>query len=220
MFNYVGMPVLVDDAEAVQKDGKRYYPTPEGNFYPSVTTVTGVRTDMSKWRARVGEDVANAISKRATTRGTKFHAIVESYLKNDLDETVEGLPKYLFGAARKTLDRISDIHCIEQYLYSDYLRLAGRVDCVASFDNTLSIIDFKTSTKLKKLEWIQNYFVQCAAYAIMYYERTGVKVDKLTVLIACESDMIMQVFETYDISYYVKLLHEYISEWRALNEKY
>ena len=121
----------------------------------------------------------------------------------------EGLPTYLFRSARETLDRISNIHAIEAPLFSRNLWIAGSVDCIAEFDNEAAIIDFKTTKNLKKEEHLEKFFVQEAAYAYMYYELTGVEVDKLVTLSVAE-DGSMQVVEKYDKIPYIDTLIDWI----------
>jgi genome maintenance exonuclease 1 len=94
----------------------------------------------------------------------------------------------MFKKFKPVLDSIGEIHCQELALYSDHLRMAGRVDCIAEYNGVRAVIDFKTSGKLKKKEHISSYFMQTAAYAIMYEERTGIPVPWLVVLIAVEGD--------------------------------
>jgi|TARA_B100002019_G_scaffold84665_1_gene73161 genome maintenance exonuclease 1 len=217
MFKTVGPPVPLTEMNAVTKgDGLRLYEVGDGKWYPSVTTVTSHRKKDSiiKWRKRVGEAEANKISGRASARGNKFHSMVESYLKNETVSFDDKSPlaSFLFKTAKETLHRIDNIHLLESPLYSDSLRIAGRVDCIAEYDGELAVIDFKTSTKEKKESWIENYFVQETAYAAMYYERSGVKVDKIVTLIATEEGG-MQIFEKYDLDYYYVLLEEYIQEF-------
>tara|TARA_B100000287_G_scaffold196016_1_gene185146 strand:- start:7730 stop:8395 length:666 start_codon:yes stop_codon:yes gene_type:complete len=218
MFKTVGPPVPLTEMNAVTKDVGRLYQVSEGKWYPSVTTVTGARKKdgILKWRKKVGEEKANLICNRATARGNKFHSMVECYLKNEEVnfDAKHPLASFLFKSAKDTINRIDNIHLLESPLYSDKLCLAGRVDCIAEFDGELAVIDFKTSTKEKKIEWIENYFVQETAYAAMYYERCGVKVDKIVTLIATEEGMI-QVVEKTDLDYYYELLLEYISEFMA-----
>jgi genome maintenance exonuclease 1 len=219
MFNFVGTPVALKELESFERDGKRFYQITNGIEYPSVTTVTSIRSKKSieEWRKRVGEEKANDIMDRASRRGTKYHAIIESYLKNELEEiNDEPLPSMLFKISKSTLNRINNIHALEAPLYSDYLRLAGRVDCICEFDGILSIVDFKSSTKVKEEEWIENYFVQETAYAVMYYERTGVKVDQIVTIIATE-DGECQVFIKSDLDKYFSLLKEYILEFERCN---
>ena len=216
MFNMVGPPVPLTEMKAVTKEKHRLYEVGEGKWYPSVTTVTGHKKvkDILRWRKRVGEEEANKISGRATARGNKFHSMVECYLKNEEVKYDEKSPLayFMFKTAKETLNRIDNIHLLESPLYSDKLMLAGRVDCIAEFDNTLSVIDFKTSTKVKKEAWIENYFVQETAYAVMYYERCGVKVDKIVTLIAIE-DGSMQVIIKDDLNYYYQLLKQYVTDY-------
>jgi genome maintenance exonuclease 1 len=178
------------------EDGSRVYVNASGVAYPSATTVLGVlsRDGIAAWRKRVGEEEANKISNKASTRGTKIHTLTESYLKNeDLEEAYTTtkaslLDVEMFKKFKPVLDPIGDIHCQELALYSDHLRMAGRVDCIADYNRLRAVIDFKTSSKPKKKEHISSYFMQTAAYAIMYEERTGIPVPWLVVLIAVEGD--------------------------------
>ena len=218
MFNLVGPPVPLTEMNAVTKtNGLRLYEVGDGKWYPSVTTVTSHRTKdkIMKWRKRVGEAEANKISGRASSRGNKFHSMVECYLKNEpvaFDET-NPLATYLFQSSREELNRINNIHLLESCLFSDYLRISGRVDCIAEFDGELSVIDFKTSTKPKKEMWIENYFVQETAYAVMYYERCGVPINKIVTIVAVE-DGTIQVFEKNPDHYY-DLLRSYIDDFMS-----
>ena len=167
------------------ENGTRYYVTPEGGRYPSVTTVLSEpkKKQLEKWRKWVGADEANRIKQFCANRGSRFHSMCENYLtqqpvSNDLGA--------MFNSFKPLLDRISNIQCLEQHLYSHDLKTAGQVDCVAEFDRYPSIIDFKTSTKEKLRDHIWDYFMQAAAYSYMYEERTGNKVELLTIMISCE----------------------------------
>lgn len=216
MFNFVGTPVPLVELESVEINGKRFYPVPNGEKYPSVTTVTSVRSveKIMEWRKRVGEDEANRVSTRASRRGTSLHAIIESYLKNEKCDDEEVLSTFLFKICKSVVNRINNIHALEAPLYSHYLRLAGRVDCIAEYDGILSVIDFKTSSKLKKEAWIENYFVQETAYAAMYYELTGIKIEQIVTIIATEEGE-CQVFVKKDLDKYFSLLKEYIREFEG-----
>ena len=171
-----------------------------------------------KWQQRVGFAEAEKVRRAAAWRGTQYHNLVEKYLKNELEEVEksEGLPTYLFRSARETLNRISNIHAIEAPLFSRTLGVAGRVDCIAEFDNELAIIDFKTTKNLKKEEHLEKFFVQEAAYAYMYYELTGVEVEKLVTLSVAE-DGSMQVSQKYDKIPYIDTLIDWIRDYH--NEK-
>lgn len=178
------------------EDGSRVYVNASGVAYPSATTVLSVlsRDSIAAWRKRVGEEEANKVSQKATTRGTKIHTLTETYLKNeDLDEKIAQtkaslLDVEMFNKFKSILDPIDNIHCQELALYSDHLRMAGRVDCIAEYEGKRAVIDFKTSNKAKSKSHIKSYFMQAAAYAIMYEERTGIPVPWLVILIAVEDD--------------------------------
>lgn len=217
MFVHLNNAPLIDLIAETTQNG-RMYVTPEGNKYPSVTTVIGAKSKSSivQWRKRVGEAEANRISSRAALRGTNLHLMNEDYLNNIFDEEKykdKVLPLFMFKHLKPFLNKINNIHVLEGALYSDRLQLAGRVDCIAEYENELAIIDFKTSTEPKKREWIENYIAQECAYAMMYYERTGIKVKKLVTLIACE-DGEVQVFQEYDIKKYMGVLMSYINHWK------
>lgn len=196
-------------------DGRRVYNTPTGAKYPSVTTVLAEKNKkvILDWRQRIGADQANQISRRAAGRGTGLHRAVERYLNNDApfapELTVNPLQFEMFRQLMPLLDRIDNIHCQETAMFSHHLRLAGTVDCIAEFDGKLSVIDFKTSTKPKKAEWISTYFMQCAAYAIMYEELTQIPIVNLAVLIAVEEDAPPQLFVEHRDRWATELL-----QWR------
>ncbi len=178
-------------------DGVRFYNTPTGEKYPSITTMLGWhgKKKIQEWRDRVGHEQATTIARVAASRGTGLHLASEQYLNNQVPQFKSLLVQEMFGKFRPYLDRINNIHIQETPLFSDHLRLAGTVDCIAEWDGKLAIIDFKTSTREKKKEWIHNYFMQCAAYAIMYEELTFIPVTRLVVLVAVEEDNTVQVFE-------------------------
>ena len=200
------------------EQGRRYFV--EGNAYPSVTTVIGEKKKdtILQWRRRVGEEEANAISKRASTRGNKCHKLAEDYLSNkSLDRYRDDvLSLGMFHQIRPYIDKINNIHALEESLYSHTLKLAGRVDCIAEYDNELAIIDFKTSTKYKREEWIQDYFSQETAYAIMFQELTGLKVKQLVTIIATGQGT-PQIFVKDNILEFVPKLKEYIDYYKEIH---
>jgi len=205
--------LLEGTLKEVSSEGKRLYETPDGIF-PSVTTVVGFRKQhfFAKWREKNPEE-----SKRVTSRGTKFHSLIEKYLKNeDIDfDNLHSNNKALFSLLKPELDKIDNIVALETPLWSKTLGLAGRTDCIAEYDGKLSIIDFKASTKEKRESDIDNYFAQACAYALMFQERTGIIVDNFAILIACE-DGIKQVFQDRPIKY-VKHLKHLITDYRKTN---
>ena len=173
-------------------DGKRHYQTPDGNVYPSVTTITSLhgKEGILEWRKRVGEEEANKISHKAATRGTRVHKLCEDYLNNEL--SFEGaMPNSiaLFKQMQPFLDKyIGKVYGIECPLYSHHLRVAGKSDCIAQFDGKNAVVDFKTANKPKQEHWIQNYFMQCAAYAVAFEERTKISIPRIAIVVAVEGD--------------------------------
>ena len=189
-FNHVKAPTLTELIAETTGSG-RVYNTPDGNRYPSVTTILSElsKAGIAAWRKRVGAEEANRISTQASTRGTKIHQICEDYLNNKPDYLDGQMPAnvFTFKQIQPILDQyIDNIQYLEAPLYSDFLKTAGRVDCIAEFDGKLSIIDFKTSRKPKKKEWISNYFMQASCYAVMYEERTEIPVSRTVVIIAVD----------------------------------
>lgn len=170
-------------------DGRRVYKTPEGKLYPSVTSVTGITSTFNKsaWIQRVGVDEANRITQRALDRGTRVHSLCENYLLGN-ELRVDMFDIEMWTTMRKLVDRIDNIHCLETPLYSNFLQTAGTVDCIGEFDGKLSVIDFKTSSRVKGRDDIHNYFEQTAAYAVMFEELTGIPIGRLVILMAIDDD--------------------------------
>ena len=201
-------------------DGKRYYITPTGEKYPSVTSVTGLlnRDGIKKWRKRVGEKTANKISTQAARHGTSAHQLFEDYIRNDnFEEKFKGaMPttQQAFISLEKELNQIGVVHGLESPLYSHNLQLAGRVDCIAEYDGKLSVIDFKTRAKPKKEEWIQNYFIQETAYAKMFEELTGETIHTIITMIAVGNGS-SQLFIEQPSDRYVDQLQELRSQYRT-----
>lgn len=194
---FIHKPIEIPKLERVEINGKRHYQTPEGFRYPSITTVLSIlsRDSIQEWRRRVGEQEANRISGIAASRGTKIHKMCEDYLNNELD-LKKALPvhKETFYSLRPILDqKINNICLQETQMWSDYLKVAGTVDCIAEFDGVLSVIDFKTSRKLKQKEHISGYFQQASAYSVMFEERTKIPIKQIVIIIAVDEEQ-PQVF--------------------------
>ena len=222
-FTHIKKPELDFELEAKTTENGRVYFTPSGKAYPSVTTVLGSlsKEGIKLWREKVGEEEANKISGRASRRGEALHLACEKYLLNEMDFKMrqQMMPdtKSLFLQLKPHLDKsIGDIYAIEQPLYSDNLRIAGRVDCIAEWDNELAVIDFKTSTKEKLEEYIQNYFQQCTCYAEMYEEITGEPIEKIVVAIATEEGF-AQIFVRKK-QVYLPQLKQTISNYYLTNQ--
>ena len=203
-------------------DGGRGYETPEGKLYPSITTVLSVRNKkgLHEWRDRVGHDVANYIARTAAQRGTAVHKMCEDYLNNQHLAWPDEFEKHksknflawcLFTQMRETLSNINNIKCLESSLYSDTLKVAGQVDCIAEYKGNLSVIDFKTSSKERDDAWNENYYIQTCAYAEMFKERTGQTVDKLVILVVTQDGTVQEFIK--DKKEYNELLDSSLKEW-------
>ena len=190
MFTYCPPKQLPNLESKTFPDGKRYYVTPSGNKLPSVTTVIGAqkKEEILKWRKKVGEEAANKISKQASSRGTNVHTLCERYLNNDKLGNIMPDAKEMFHSLVPLLDRIDNIHYQEQALWSEQLGLAGRVDCIAEYDGVLSVIDFKTSKRIKTRDKILDYFWQECAYALMYEELVGTPINQLVTIMAVDNE--------------------------------
>jgi len=177
--------------------GERLYTTPDGNKYPSVTTILSKMTDktwLDDWRKKVGSSEADRITKESTELGSNMHKLLEHHLNGDFhlistnDIAIELYRNLLIYM--KKVEAIS----LELPLYSDVLKIAGRTDCIGYYQGVLSIIDFKSARREKKAEDIESYFLQCCFYAMMLYEVTGISCTQLVVLISVRGGL-PQVFK-------------------------
>jgi len=215
-FKHEPMDLGYTDMVANTTDTGRKYAAPNGASYPSITTVLSILSEeaIQRWRARVGDEEANRVSRRASTRGTAVHEVLERYVDNEEDYFKDAnlVVKSNFMEVQKILDKnLSKVYAQEAPLYSEHLGVAGRVDCVGVWNGKNSIIDYKTSAKLKKKEYCEGYFTQETAYAIMWEERTGMPITQLVTLIA--GDQGAQVFIEHRDNWTKKLL-ETIAEYK------
>lgn len=216
MFNHVNHGIQLVDISADTSKKGRFYTTPTGAKYPSVTTVLSTynKEGLQKWIERVGVAEAEKIKTQAANRGTEVHTLAENYI-NNLENWKKGVMPFnvhSFLPIKGILDnRVDNIWFQEAPLYSDYLQVAGRVDCIAEFDGRLSIIDFKTSRKPKKAEWIKNYFMQEAFYAVAFEERSGKPIKQLVTIVTVDDDEPQVFIEDRDnhIHDFIKLRKEY-----------
>jgi len=217
-FNFIDIDKSVLPTAKGKRQGKyRFYNIGDIN-YPSVTSVLGVRkkVELQQWRDRIGENVANWEMGRAARRGTATHNLIENYIKGEPLTEKSVLPLGLFKLMKPYVDQIQNIHCLETVLYSKKYRLAGQVDCIAEYNGKLSVIDFKTANKERKEEWIENYFLQCTAYALMYEELYGKEIEKVVLIIGGEdSSMATYVKDKKD---YIKRLEEVLEDFYKMFE--
>ena len=181
------------------QDGVRYY-TIDGVNMPSVTSILGSIPERQQkilaWRNSVGEKMANFISVTSTNRGKTTHTLIENHLKNE-DEKNIGITAVtalgLFRIIKPYLARIDNIHCLEEYLYSKELGVAGQVDCIAEYKGKLSVVDFKTSTKKRDADYNYGNFLQTSAYAKMFEELyPSKKIEQTVILAACEDGFVQE----------------------------
>ena len=193
--------------------GMRFYETPDGNKYPSITTVLGKQPGKQKglqaWRQRIGEEQARIVSGKAARRGTAFHNICEDYLNGMEDITHHKEKNFLawcmFGEMKSHLDeKINKVVLQEQSMYSPKYKVAGRCDFIGVYKDTLAVVDFKTTTTPKKEEWIEDYFIQCSAYASMYEEHTGETIEDIVIMMVAEDGQV-QIYEKKAADYLPKL---------------
>ena len=192
VFEHVHIDLDYTDLAVETTEKGRVYITPSGKSLPSITTVLGIRKRhiIQEWRARVGAEEANRITRAACSRGTSLHLLAEKYIKNE-EEIFSGkempLSIQMFKAIQPVIDKnIGKIYGQELPLYSDHLGVAGRCDLIAEFDGRISIIDFKSSSRVKDRDDITEYFMQESGYAVMFEERTGIPVSRLVTIMAVE----------------------------------
>jgi len=213
-------PVEIPELETQSVKRKRFYITPEGKMYPSITTVLSERKKegLMEWRKRVGDDVANYIARTAAQRGTKVHQMCEDFINNKEVTREPFLAAALFGQLEKVIaDKVNNVHAQECGLYSDKYRVAGRVDCIAEYNGELSIIDFKTSRSERNDDWNESYYIQASAYAEMFEERTGLPINQIVILVVTEDGVVQEFIK--DKSDYLPLLVESIDNFTMAWEK-
>jgi genome maintenance exonuclease 1 len=212
IFKHQFVPTVELTTETI--DGQRHYVLPDGvTKLKSVTTIIGERTDKTallEWRARVGEAEAQRISVQAARRGTAVHSIAERYVLNE-DNFYGDKEMPINIESFKPIKQILDDHVgtilgVEIPLYSKALGCAGRTDLVAEYDGTLSIIDFKTSKKTKKAEWVENYFIQATVYSMMFEWIYKIAVPQIVIVITVDDEIAPQVFKLERSQYVNRVL--------------
>ena len=176
-----------------ESTGKRLYATPDGFKVPSVTTIlektkpAEAREALANWRKSVGEAKANQITTEAANRGTRMHTFLEKYIKGEeLRDTLTNpyAQQSLLMAKKVIADgfgSISEVWGSEVTLYFPEL-YAGTTDCVGLHEGDESILDFKQTNKPKRIEWIDDYFLQLTAYALAHNEVHGTNIRKGVIL--------------------------------------
>ena len=225
-FIHNDLPMKIPELKTKNINRKRFYETPQGKLYPSITTVLNKKKmqGISEWRKKVGEDVANYIARTAANRGTKVHHMCEDFLNNNFDEEVHKknfLPYVLFSQMKPVLmQKVNNILAQEVSLYTNKYKVAGRADCIAKYDGIPSIIDFKTSTKERNDDWNESYYIQASAYSEMFEERTSIAIPQIVILVVTE-DGVVQEFVKDKGDYIPKLIEaidDFTTDWEKENE--
>jgi len=229
---YTHKPTKLTELTTQTVNFKRFYETPDGKLYPSITTVLSTRNKkgLFEWRKKVGDEVANYVARTSAARGTAVHHMCEDYLNNFpvdwpdkwKEHEKKFLPFCLFKQLEnKVLHKIDNIRSQECALFSNKYRVAGRVDCIAEYDGKLSIIDFKTSTKERNDEYNENYYIQASAYAEMFEEQTGTPIEQIVILVVTEDGAVQEfVKEKYDyIPLLVESIDNFTKDWEEENDK-
>lgn len=185
--------IQVPSIERIDSPTGRRYRTPDGDLYPSVSTILSAGMDHSyidAWKEKVGEEVANEIGRKATTRGTLLHENIENRImgRPETFNMFHVEEKQMFKSALPIVDELEEVIALETQLWSDRLRAAGTVDCCARYKGKLRLIDWKTSGRYKSRDDIHSYFLQTAAYAYMIYERTDIVVDDILIVMMTQDD--------------------------------
>ena len=195
-------------------DGRRMYSTPDGLAVPSVTTILDktkpeqAKKALREWKKRVGETKAAEITKEAAGRGTRMHAWLEQYVKEDRIDDPGSNPysqqshKMANIIVEQGLDKMEECWGTEVPLYFPQI-YAGTTDCLGVYNGKPAILDFKQTNKPKKTEWIGDYFMQLCAYAAAHNEVHGTNIEQ-GVILMCSKDFQFQtwVIEGEDFAEY------------------
>lgn len=210
------------ELETIQNPRGRFYITPDGKKYPSITTLLSAKENkkLQEWRESLGDKAADKEMKRAAARGNAVHGMIELFLQNHPD------PTNISTETPISLEHIGEFNVVKRYLkkhvnniilqecalYSDNLKVAGRVDCIGEWDGILSVIDFKTSTNNKHESIIGDYFLQATAYALMFEELYNIPINQIVILMSVEKGIAPLIFKKQMLDY-VKPLVERINTY-------
>lgn len=181
-------------------EGRRFYATPDGNKLPSVTTILDKTKSEEKkqileqWRRKVGYEKAQQITTEAANRGTRMHTYLEKYIKEGAiparGSNPFSWPSHVMAeeVINRGLVNVSEFWGIEVPLYFPRV-YAGTTDGAGIHLNEESILDYKQTNRPKKREWIEDYFMQLAAYAEAHNELFGTKIRKGVILMCVKPDL-------------------------------
>lgn len=214
------MLLQIPDIETQTFNGLRHYNC-NGVWYPSITSILSSEEKeyLKDWKNRLGEENAKIETKRCTDRGTAVHEMCELFLLHKpIDFTQYQLPHVkMFNKMKFVLNRISNIYALEAALYSDILKVAGRVDCIAFYDNVLSIIDFKTSNSMKNDDMCYDYFLQETFYSLALLEQYGIEIKQIVTIIGSENQVAPQIIKKQITPYIVPLANRVEKFYKTYN---
>ena len=208
-----------EELSRVARNGKRHYETPDGRSVPSVTTVLSATKDMTHlnaWRKRIGEARAQQISQESANIGTVMHRSLEKHVKG-VDRTPGSNLVQQKGWAMANiiiengLSDVSEVWGSEISLYYPEL-YAGTTDLVGIYKGAPAIMDFKQARKLKKKEWVEDYFLQLVAYAEAHNKQYGTDIRSGRIFICTQNNE----FQTFEIDNY----NHWTGQWYSKLEEY
>lgn len=188
---FIHEPLDFPKLSRITNDGYRVYLTPNNEHYLSITTVLAgdkkKKEAIDRWKARIGHQEAKKILIKANKRGTSLHKQIEDYLiEGTIDKTN---PFSLFPTIKPIIDKnLSIIYGIEKSVYSDKLKVAGTFDCFGEWDNTPSLIDWKSSKQPKQKSLIKNYLLQATFYSMAIWELKRIKVPQIVIVIGVDHE--------------------------------
>ena len=199
MFTHIPLTIQLPELKEHTTSKGRTYTTDKGDVYPSITTMLGKKEkpQLENWKNMLGKNNAKKEMERCAKRGTAVHELIEKYLDNEEDFTRGYSPDFVkrFNQLKFQLNKIDNIVAQEVALYSDQLKIAGRVDCIGKYKGKLSIIDFKTSNNNKHKKHVEDYMLQCTFYALAWFEMTKQPIENIVILMSVEKGMVPLVFE-------------------------
>ena len=201
-------------------ENARWYVHPDGGGYKSVTSVIGAALShewLDEWRGRVGDEEADRVSGRAKTAGTAVHDLCERYVLDSSVSLDGDMPTNVasFRSIKRALDRHLDlVYGTEVLLRSDTLMTAGRTDLLGKWDGVDSVIDFKTSSRMKRADDILGYFLQETAYSIMAGETFTIEFPQIVTVIAVQFEEEPQVFVRRALDYEERVREIFIGSWQ------
>jgi genome maintenance exonuclease 1 len=221
----INPPFKYEPVPRVEVDGKRLYLTPDGMKVPSVTTVlsaTKDKTHLIEWRKRVGDSEATRISTEAAGLGTLFHTHLENFILGKERPTGNNQVRALATSMADIiiangLSQINEVWGMEIGLYYPEL-YAGTTDLIALYKGKPAILDYKTTSKPKKREWIDDYFLQMCAYAAAHNNVYGTDINQAVIFMVSRSGEYQEfIIEGDEFTHYAEMWTRRVAQYYQLN---